>query len=318
MRTKNITITICCIILAAFALGAAGIINISDESATEQHESGRMIGVFITEKYLDLFDGERYSSENITKLIDGGIIGKAESDRYQRRLYASLAEKSHIHVQSGESVSSKEYIFDGIDGMRFFAPVIDEAAKTCQTSIIDEGITDADVHFSFTDAGKSASLKGNIYIAPRDKEHMFYLNPVYQLPNGKVYAVSGEGLFVDKQIPTTTFRKTASEKQTASDSKTMFYSTEAEIVFRIMNEPTNIAILQFDGQNKLLEKAEYASGALPEHIDLLADTQYIMLETASSKGLSRELFTKEDTSLSAFYRRDDGICLKQSCKINWK
>ena len=63
MKTKNIVMIVCCIILSAFWLGAAGMIKMTNEAAPESPESGRLIGVLITKEYLDLFDSDRFFSD---------------------------------------------------------------------------------------------------------------------------------------------------------------------------------------------------------------------------------------------------------------
>ena len=55
--------------------------------------------------------------------------------------------------------------------------------------------------------------------------------------------------------------------------------------------------------------------ALPEEIDVLPDTQYLLLETVSAEGTERTLYEKEAEFISAFFCRSDGICVKQTCRI---
>ena len=186
---------------------------------------------------------------------------------------------------------------------------------------MDNGIADVHMHIDATDEVATISLKGTIYVASRDNYVVFYFNPVYQTSNGEVYAVSGEGASFDDfaAFDGEFFRQTITENSTETygDTETS-YGTEVEVVLCAMEESKSTAILQFNGNNELLSKNEYAPENLPERIVPISDTQYIIVETTSTDGVSRTLFGRADESIFAFSCRDDGICIKRTCEISWE
>ena len=93
--------------------------------------------------------------------------------------------------------------------------------------------------------------------------------------------------------------------------------SEVEVTVCVIEEPTDIALLQFNGNHEVLARTEYQPGTLPDRLEILSDTQYIMMETSSPEGLNRTLFQKKDGYAYAFYCRDDGICIKQESEIGW-
>lgn len=318
MKTKNIIIIVCCIILAAFTLGATGVIKVTNEDARETSDSDRLIGVLITREYLDLFDSDRFFNDNVNKLMNGGSISEAERAKYQERLYATLVETSQIS-ETGETVTTKEYVFNGINGIRFFAPYITDELGSYWSTNIDEGITDSNTHFNSSDDGEGISLKGTIYIASGDNLGNFYFNPVYQTLKGDVYAVSGDGVFLgESSVPGVSWSQKITENRTelSGDTKTSS-GAEVEVTICVMEEPTSITLLQFNSKNELLEKTDFTPGNLPEHIDALPDARYMIVETTSTDGISRTLFQREDDFVYAFYCRDDGICIKHGYEVNW-
>lgn len=319
MKTKNIIVIVCCMLAATFLLGAAGVIKVTNESAQENKGPDRLIGVLITKEYLDLFDSSRYMNENINKLMKGGELNEAETAKYQGRLYAKLIDTNQNSDESSVSSPNKEYVFEGIDGIRFFAPYINDELGSYYSTIIDEGISDSSTHITSTDDGDSVSLKATIYIVSGGNVGNLYINPVYQSAKGEVYAISGEGIFFgNDNAPGFSWSQKISETQTETFGETKTSSgSEVEITVCDMPEPTNISLLQFDSNNLLLEKAEYRPGNLPEHMDTLPDTQYIIVETLSSAGLARKLFQPEDEYIYTFSCRDDGFCIKQGCEIFW-
>ena len=318
MKTKNIIIIVCCIIIAAFTLGATGMIKVANDAAQEGPGSDRLIGVLITKEYLDLFDSDRFFNDNANKLMNGGEISEADSSKYQGRLYATLIETKKT-IETGESVTSKEYVFDGIECIRFFAPYINDELGSYWSTNIDEGITDANTHFNSSDDGEGISLKGTIYVASGDNLGNFYFNPVYQTLKGDVYAVSGDGVFLGEgSVPGGSWSQKITENRTelSGDTKTSS-GAEVEVTICVMEEPTSITLLQFNSKNELLEKTDFTPGNLPEHIDALHDAQYMIVETTSTDGISRTLFQREDDFVYVFYCRDDGICIKHGYEVNW-
>lgn len=320
MKTNKIIILAGCLLLVAFLLGAAGVIRLADAAAPESTDADRLIGVLITREYLDLLDEEQFLNDHVGLLLEGGQISEAETAQYQGRLYADLTETPHTDEETGEFFVGKEYVFDGVDGIRLIAPQITDEDGSYNGTTVDEGISDASVSFLSTDQGEQISLKGTIYVASGSGLDRFYFNPVYQEPDGRVYVVSGHGVFWDSQeIPGASWTTKLSENRAAStdDGAGSSSGTEVEVTVQLIGSPESTALLQFDGGYTLLDKADYQPGALPERLDILPDTEYILLETTSIEGISRTLFQRADAYAYAFSCRDDGICIKQSCQLGW-
>ncbi len=320
MKTNKIIIICCCLLLAAFLLGAAGVIWLADAAAPESLDADRLIGVLITNEYLDLLDEEQFLNDHMGLLLEGGQISEAETAKYQGRLYADLKETPHTDEETGEFFVGKEYVFDGVDGIRLIAPRITDEAGSYSGNTVDEGISDASVSFLSTDTGEHISLKGTIYVASGSGLDCFYFNPVYQSPDGQVYVVSGHGVFWDSsEIPGASWTTKLSENREAStdDGAGSSSGTEVEVTVQLVGSPERTALLQFGGGHELLVKTDYQPGALPERLDILPDTAYILLETTSIEGVSRTLFQRADAYAYAFYCRDDGVCIKQSCQLGW-
>lgn len=321
MKTKNICIIIACVMLAAFVLGATGTMNMVNP-ANQAMSSDRLIGVLITRKHLDLFDSEQFFADNISELANGREISESESAKYQGRLYATLVETTHVNEETGETHSRKEYVFDGVDGFSYFAPNITDEFGTYRSMSGDNTITDGNIHINSTDEGETVSLKGTIYVSASGNQNIFCFNPVYQSSTGEVYAVSGNSMSAGNIAGTSMSHKITENQSETSSSSTTSSGTEVEITISYIDEPTNVSILQFDGKNELLLQMDFVPGTLPNILQVQPGTQYIIVETTTysqekSKTIIREIYQKEDETLYTFFRRDDGICVKQWCEINW-
>ena len=324
MKVKKIIILFVCIMLAAFAFGVTGILHLVNTSVDETASTDRLIGVLITREYLDLFDSEQFFNDNFHMLASGGEISESESAKYQGRLYAALVETSDTNDETGETEGRKEYVFEGIDGICYFAPQVTDSFGTYWSSSGDNAISDGSININSTDEGESVSLEGTIYVSTRGNAGNFYFNPVYQTPTGEVYAVSGNGIsYGDNSVSGMSMSYEVKEDQSSTiGDLTTSSGSEIKVTICYMDEPEKVSILQFGEENELLSQIEYDPDGLPDTLQVQSGTQYIIVETTtSSQGqmidITREIYQPEDETLFAFSDRDDGICVKQWCEIDW-
>ena len=314
MKIKNVLIIVTFIILASFTLGATGVISIANNAVPENLYGDRLIGVLITKDLLDLFDDEKLFEDNIDKIINGEtIIDNKNSSKYMGRLYATRVETS-IVTETGDTHQTTDFVFEGVDGIRFIMPFIkneSDDSRSFWTTNIDEGIMDANTGLSRTDAGEGISLKGTVYVNQEDNTGFLYLNPVYQTASGEVYVMSDGG----SQLNITHKRTVSSTEKLGNKIST--FNSSVEIATLTIKKPIGISLLQFNEKNELLEKADYIPGSLPERIDSLPGAQYIIVETTSESGVSREIFQRGDKRVIAFHCRDDGICIKRGIDVTW-
>ncbi len=301
--------------------------QLAREDAGDHINDDRLIGVFITMDYLDLFDMELYMKDNAKDLFGGGDnIVKGDSNRYQGRLYATLKTRTITDDRTGESFDIREYIFDGVDGISYFSATIrvNEKEDGYTTSGADKAISDAHTGLFYGDKEDRVSLEGTIYISPNHSDKTYYVNPVYQSADGSVYAISGSGYMTGgPQSEGSVFSKTIEETKTVTengvDKKT---SCSVKISFATMFPPEKIVILQMSGDSTVLSRTEYTPGKLPDLIVPDKAVEYILVETYKHDNdgnvkITRLLYDKGNTTLDTFFRREDSICVKQWTQLKW-
>ena len=307
MKTKTIIIIAVfgCILLAAFIIGITGGVRLHDEKP-EQYIGDNFVGILITREPLDLADEETIVPETNQKIIiDGHEASEAERTNGQKRLYAKLSRSSG----TDETAPPQEYVFDGVDGIYCFCAHQKGNSGGFWNLQADEGITD--VCWGDT-------ISGTIYMVPHKGLDIFYINRVYQASTGMVYAVSPHMGYAIENGEEWSFEIKDQNRAGISDNGDLVSGVEVSLKIKAMDKPESIALLQFGSGDELLGKTAYQPGSLPENMDSLPDAQYMIVETTSPKGVSRTLYQKGDRSVQAFYCRDDGICIKQDCEINWK
>ena len=327
MKNRTLFAILACALVVSFALGATGAISLAKEetASANDFEKGRLIGVLITKECLDLFDAERYFADNPGQALPEGEILRSDSAPYQGRLYAVLTDDSYVHPQTGETMTTKKYVFEDAEGMAYFCAKYADESGTYWGTGGDDAISGAHTAIHSSDAGDSIDLKGTIYVSTSADDSTFYFNPVYQTSTGEVYAMSGQGISNGgERVAGMSCSQTMSDEQTiALDGRSETVRTSVEVSICYMDTPESIRILQFDRSGCILSTQEYAAGDLPPALDAQANAEYIIVETRmkaanGAQSIERELLQPEDDSLSAFWRREDGICVEQYCSVAWR
>jgi hypothetical protein len=190
---KRRFIILSCFLVLAFIIGLTDIsLAARTENSRGETENDKLIGVYITTEYLDLFDYTGYLRDNYEN-ANGKIIMEGNNDSYQGRLYAKLIEKTIINEDGSETAARPEYVFEGVEGFPYYCYNTVDEHGSCSTIKGDEAVSDGHNYVGSTDEGSSVTLEGIIYMSPRKIIGPYYLNPVYQTEDGRIYMVSGSG-----------------------------------------------------------------------------------------------------------------------------
>ncbi len=333
MKIKVIIAIICVVLAAGFALGATGLVRLSDGKVAG---TDRLIGVLLTEK--DPFSSDALFDSDALDLI---LSGESTFDPYAYShatpspIYAKAVEKCDTDPETGERYYSMDYVFEGIEGIRYFAPHVDSAdgLQAYETTIVDAPVSHSFVSFAdeVSSLGQDAvplpdwsrpnlSLNGTIYYTKISGEFL-YLNYVYQTPSGDVYAISaGESLATISMPDEYTIRNSYSINGTETNVET---KTEIKLTFKHIDPTDSCRVSQFDAENRLLSEETYAADALPESVNAVSGAEYIIAETKCGQGdgavTSRNLCQKTDDlqEFRVYLPMENGMCEPRSCYINW-
>lgn len=326
MRNKRLII-ICFILCILFTLTGCQLAR-EDAGEASYIDKDRLIGVLVTREYLDLFDMEGYLNDNIDKLTRGGEISlEGNNSEYQGRLYATLKTQVLTEEETGNTMNTKEFVFDSVDGIAFFAATVPatESEDSFITSGSDEGISDGHSAYNYGDEEDSTTLEGTIYFSPSSTDTIFYINPVFQSADGSVYATTGNGYKVDGMLGEgPSYSTTLSETTTITENgKSKASSISITISLTMMYTPEKVVLLQMDQNSTIVSRKEYSPGELPESISTESDTAYLIVENykrdyEGNSVISRSIYDSNQETLETFYSRDDGVCVKEWTQINWE
>ncbi len=280
-------------------------------------ESDRLVGVFVTTEYLDLFHTDEWLQDNAGSLVDGGTVTIPNTNAYQGRIYAQPVEET-VTNSSGETHTTRSYEFPELNGMVLAGYRITEGDHTYQSLDVGEGI--CEVHNAVRALNEETvyELTGTIFVACNTGSVIFYLNPVYQTSSGEVYVVSGSGLQFDSSLGGEASQSVSDSVTTTENGESKTSSTKIEVKMRCIELADKIILIQMDSSNNELARAEFLPGKMPEEFTPLENTAYLIIEEHRESGVYRSLHQSTDDYIEIFYSLDDSLCLPQRTTVNWK
>lgn len=278
---------------AVLMLGLSGC-QLARADLQKEAQPDRLIGMYITQEYVDLFDFDQYLNDHIGQLSSGKnlTVDGTESGKYENRLYAIYQEKDP---------GIGEYVFEGLEGICFFAPKqpgADDGVFAAQT---DAEVTD--IHLNVSDQGEE--LEGTIY-CPVSQYARFYCNPVYQTADGQVYLLSGisiSGNLTDGAA----FSQRLEEKRTVNEN-----GEEREerfcvsVSIRGQDAYSCHVIAWMDAQDQKLEETVYAAEEVPDFVAAPAEAAYLICSSYQTGSDGREKVSRQVVELS---EEEKKLCL---------
>lgn len=332
MKKTNLVFVI--VLLGLFALGLTGLslagVDGADaygvNAADARKETGRLVGMFVTTEPLDLFDIEGYLNNNLTQaVLAGGEVRMEDTDEYQGRIYAELVNRPLTNTKTGEVVDHWEYEFPGLEGVGYFAYYYAKDGEEYWATSTGDVMVDAKTHFKVTDGGEGIELDGTLCVSPGATELNYFVNPVYQLPDGRVYLLSGSGFsmgpgYGEGEVWSTNLKE--STEETLNGRTQDAWDCSVTLHIDLMYWPQSYTVCEMGADNAVLSRTEYNPGRLPEELTLGADTAYVLLESRrlSPEGetvTERTIYEPGEEYLESFHCRADGVCVPDSTTLIW-
>lgn len=232
-------------LIFAIALMLPGCSLLREEG--EPADADRLVGVYITENYIDSFDFEAYVQDNASSLSGGGEISREDAAKYTRRIYAEITDGKTSFP---------------IEGIAFIAARYEKDGESCTGS--DYGDKLADVHLSInvSDDMETTVLTGKLF-ADSGAGHMSaYCNPVYQQADGRVYLVPGEGVSANMGSMT----HSLSESCESAKKGERGYGMDITLEVEGRRPSEKLAVLLYSAEGALLSRTEYTPEEMPEEI----------------------------------------------------
>ena len=234
-------------LILALALALPGCSLLREDG--EPSEADRLVGIYITDSYIDTFDFEAYVNDNAASLLDGdGEVSREDAAKYSRRIYAEVTDGKTSFPIEGVPMIAARYERDG---------------ESYTGS--DSGDKLANVHLSInsSDSMETVTLTGEIFTGSGNGRVTAYCNPVYQQADGRTYLVPGEGMTADSGG---SMAFTLSESRESAVEGEPGCGTEITLTATGRYPSDKLAVLLYSADGELMGRTEYAPEDMPEEI----------------------------------------------------
>lgn len=299
-----------CIFMAALALGLSGCQLARKELGAQAGASGdRLIGMFITQEYLDLFDLEGYLNDHAGQIMFGKemVVDEAGSRKYAERVYAAYQETDD---------GFGEYVFEGLEGICFFNAEISDLEDGTLALQADPEVTD----IKMNESDEGSEIEGTIYCSA-GKNSRFYFNPVYQTAEGEVYLLAGTGISGDLTDGAALSQRIHENRTTSKNGEVSSESYAVSITVCGKDAYDGYVIAQMDAQDQKLQETVYAAEDMPDSITVLEDAAYLLCTLRQRGGDGTETVSRqvvelsgEENDFSLFVPGDRGIVVQKQIR----
>ena len=324
------------------ALCAGLVFKVSLAKPVEADATGdKLIGVFVTEDYVDTFDIDSFAHENADKLVNGNVtLSLEDSLKYQSRIYAVKSEKTSTG-EDGSEVKSPVYDFEGIDGLKclFLTEMQSRTVSDYSGEFIDNDYPchtlDSDMECSSVfshNVDESAAgadtneTELNCYVyafADSSKEFIgMYCNPVYQDSEGNVYLTSGQCILTggDAGSEGLTLTNTINESytETSVTGKTVSEKMSIAVTLQIVSAPVNFLFTQYDSSGMAIDSQNFAPENMPDEYRINVGCEYIVVtETDKDGQIKRSLIDKEASDYTYYVASGKSYANSRKCELIW-
>lgn len=282
----------------------------------DSSKADRLVGVFITTEYLDLLDAEvaleEYLKNNAGNISDGETI-TFDTNNQHNRVYATFVEEPY-QDDDGEYHYSNNYEFVGLDGIALATYQIQNGEESYYTSSVGDGI--CDVHMKT--GGEDQGINGTIWMAKNSGELIYYMNPIYQTTDGRVYLVPGSGLHISSDVGGRASQK-IEEKVTATENGEAYsYTFSAEVFIDFADPAETVTILQMNKQDEEVKRETFLADNLPKQFVPGDNTAYLIVISESSNGVHRQINQPNEDKIEVFVQFGEQICMKDYIFVEWE
>lgn len=319
MRNKGVIIAAGCL-AAVFLAGLFGVNFVSDaEVSTEQKD--RLIGVYITTEFVDLFDAGAFFQDNISKIQKDAELSREETEKYQGKLYAEKAMRE-MKDEEGKVQKIAEYDFP-IEGSGIFAlKEQSENGDYYQTAVSGQ-IADVRSHYYVTDTGERIELTAKVYCTTSTAVTC-YFNPVFQTEDGQIYLTAGSGFQSSGGEAGEEYSQKLAETHSVTwNGETVEETISVEVAMEKIHPTGKIRFLEYDAEGNLLSESAYLAGDFPETLKAKEETAYVVAEHMKKTAdgflvTDREVAGKdEETVIKAYQETKSGLCETIEMRIVW-
>lgn len=277
----------------------------------------RLVGVLVTDHYLDLFDFEAYAADHAGELLAGKPMDAAG---YEGRIYGRLTQTGFDPSDTEGRWMNYDLTFP-VEGYFMVSLVLsgsgdwEPGGETYGSIFGNGGFAEVSSAIKTTDEGTEETMELTIAFC-QEQDLIFYANPIFQTSDGQVYVAPSHGGMQGSLLDGGGMTQTQSASVSVTENGQTKTDSMEVIVHAVYQRPAEeLTILEMDEENRVLNTCTYAPDDIPEEKDL-GDAAYVILQTTDGKKTERTIYTPGDES-AVYYVAEGAVCMPAYLRLNW-
>lgn len=248
----------------------------------------KLVGVFVTEEYLDLYDFEAFASENSNKLVEGESV--VFDSKYEGKVFAS-----------GNKENPSDIRFEDYKGVLFIDASYEKDGE--RYSSVGSSNQISQIHISVDDKGRS--IEGTVFVKEKPIIEVT-MNPVYETEDGEIYLMSGSGMSMDNQYGKSSMSMFLSETRTIREgNEESEESFKVKVNFEGVLDAERYVLKQMNANDDQLVSHVIYKEDIPESVSVIDETAYMILEKHGKdhqgKPFVERTMINEEESFNVFF-----------------
>lgn len=173
-----------------------------------------------------------------------------------------------------------------------------------------------------SEEGTRIEMECTLYVADTVKpgELSLFANPVYQTPDGMLYALGTSPMGSDAATMYGTSQTVSQETEITLADGVKTTGGTVTLHIETVTLPESYVILEMDAQNQVIRTTEYTPEQMPEEFTPGSDTAYLILENRGAEKTVRTVYSPDDevAVMDTFSPGRFAICIKGYTHIDWE
>ena len=257
-----------------------------------ENPGDRLMGVLITKGPMEEFDP--------LALIEDGEYTEYTDDS---RVYGTVSEDGRI------------YKFGDIEGTVL---VLHEVDENCYGFRLSGGpVSDINHSVNAFEEGAKHKIEGRVWVSADAEDVILYMNPIYRTSDGRVYVMSGEGVYFEPMGGCEYTERLSGETTRKENGETCIFSVRVEITVIAAVPDETVTVIQMNENGEKIKSETFLADNMPEEFTTQAGTAFLLVRCSGGGSDRWETVQPDDEGIRVTQKYDETFCASHVVPVRW-
>ena len=289
---KKVICVICLLLAAMMSLSACQLAVPDAENPGGVEKYDQLMGVLITKGPMEEFDP--------LALIEDGEYTEYTDDS---PVYGTVSEDGGI------------YKFGDIEGTVL---VLHEVDENCYGFRLSGGpVSDINHSVNAFEEGAKHKIEGRVWVSEDAEEVILYMNPIYRTSDGRVYVMSGEGVYFEPVGGCEYTKSLSGETTRKENGETCIFSVMVEITVIAAVPDETVTVIQINENGEEIKRETFLADNMPEEFTTQAGTAFLLVRCSGGGSDRWKTVQPDDVGISVTQKYDETFCTPHAVPVRW-